>query len=178
MIEWNGFLYHPAKRIINGLWIGSERDAADPDFLRKHDIRLIVNATDSVPQYYDIRTLRVPVDDARDSARRMTKYLPISSIAIDDVLRHGQNVLVHCRAGMNRSATVVAGYLMYSRGLTAAQAMFFIKRIKPECFTPMNFLESLNAWETKLRSNGKIRSNRTAQTGPIPRTARQGSRSR
>jgi dual specificity MAP kinase phosphatase len=156
MLQWNGYLFHPAKQIVRGLWIGSERDAADLNFLKKHKIRLIVNATDAVPVYSNIKTMRVPVEDASSSANRMAKYVPMTTVAINDVLRHGQNVLVHCRAGMNRSATVVAAYLMFSKGLAADRAMAFIKKRKPECFTPMNFKSSLNSWETKLRANGKI----------------------
>jgi len=156
MLQWNGYLFYPAKQIVRGLWIGSERDAADPKFMQKHKIRLIVNATDAVPVYTNVKTMRVPVEDAPSSANRMAKYVPMTTVAINDVLRHGQNVLVHCRAGMNRSATVVAAYLMFSKGFTADQAMAFVKKRKPECFTPMNFKSSLNSWETKLRANGKI----------------------
>jgi len=156
MLQWNGYLFHPAKQIVQGLWIGSERDAADPAFLNKHNIRLIIKATDRVPQYSNIKMMRVPVDDSPNSAAMMAIYIPISTIAINDMLRHGQHVLVHCRAGMNRSATVVAGYLMFNKGMTASQAMAYIKQRKPECFTPMNFKNSLNAWERKLRANGRV----------------------
>lgn len=158
MNVWNGQLFYPAKQIIKNLWIGSEKDAADMNFMKKNNIRLIVNATDSVPVYAKgIKTLRIPVGDDPYYSEKMGKYIPIAVVAIHDVLNHGQGVLVHCRAGMNRSATTVAGYLMFKKGMTAQQAMAFIKRKKPECFTPMNFMGALNAWEARLRLNGKIR---------------------
>jgi dual specificity MAP kinase phosphatase len=158
MNVWNGQSFYPAKQIIKNLWIGSEKDAADMAFMKKHNIRFIVNATDSVPVYAkDIKSLRIPVGDDPYYSEKMGKYIPIAVIAIHDVLSHGHGVLVHCRAGMNRSATVVAGYLMFKKGMTAQKAMAFIKRKKPECFTPMNFAGALNAWEARLRLNGKIK---------------------
>ena len=160
MNMWNGLSFFPSKQIIKNLWIGSEKDAADLSFMKKNNIRLIVHATDSVPVYAKgIKTLRVPVGDDSYYSEKMGKYIPIAVVAIHDVLAHGHGVLVHCRAGMNRSATIVAGYLMFQRGMTAQKAMAFIKRKKPECFTPMNFMGALNAWETKLRLSGKIKSN-------------------
>ena len=169
-MSWKGYTFYPAKEIVKGLWVGSEKDAADAAFMKKHDIRLIVNATSDIPAYSKtVRVIRVPIDDSASDSARLAKYLPITSVAIDDVLRYGKNVLVHCRAGMNRSASVVAGYLMFSRGMTAAQAMSFVKRRKSECFTPMNFGGALRTWETKLRANGRIHDAVKPQT-PKPKT--------
>lgn len=159
MNVWRNELYYPAKQIIKNLWIGSERDAADASFMKKHNIRLIVNATDAVPVYVrGIKVLRVPVGDSPEYQEKMGKYIPIATVAINDVLAHGHGVLVHCRAGMNRSATIVAGYLMFKKGISARDAMAFIKQKKAECFTPMNFMGALNAWEARLRLNGKVTS--------------------
>jgi len=173
-MSWRGYTFYPAKEIVKGLWIGSEKDAADAAFMKKHDIRLIVNSTSDIPAYSKtVRVVRVPIDDSASDSARLAKYLPITSVAIDDVLRYGKNVLVHCRAGMNRSASVVAGYLMFSRGMTAAQAMSFVKRRKPECFTPMNFGGALRNWETKLRANGRIRDSTSSSTTTVKTTQKK-----
>lgn len=145
--------HFPAKEIIPRLWIGSEVDARDRDFLAAHDIRLVVNATNNIPVSLPrgVASYRVPLDDHPSENEAMLRHLPIAVEAIDDVLRHGQGVLVHCRAGMQRSAAVVAAYLMWKRGLTADQAFEFINRIKHETFYPVpTFEQALRAWGQRL----------------------------
>ena len=158
--------FYPAKEIIPGLWIGSIQDGASKAFAKKNNIRFIIHATDaddmkmndSIPSY------RVPVHDSPDDACKMFKYLPITSLLINEQMRYGRHVLSRCFAGQNRSSTIVAGYLMFSRGMTADEAMAYIRSKKPETFQPMNFLPALRSWETKLRAAGKIPENRFVAT--------------
>lgn len=145
--------YFPAKRIIKGLWIGSEGDSDDASFYARHNIRLVINATASIPMRTppDVRAYRIPVDDARDANETMLRHFPTAVLLIDEVLSHGHGVLVHCRAGMQRSAAVVAAYLMWKRGLTADQAFEYINKRKAETFWPVpTFEPALRAWEKAL----------------------------
>lgn len=151
--------FFPAKQIIPNLWIGSERDAMSASFFKKHTIRLVVNATANIPfgEHADAGRYRIPVDDHPDENEVMLRHLPIVVPLIDDVLRHGHGVLVHCRAGMQRSATVVAAYLMWKRGLTTDQALEFINKRKHETFWPVaTFEKALRAWETALAKSGRV----------------------
>jgi protein-tyrosine phosphatase len=66
-------------------------------------------------------------------------------------------VLVHCRAGQNRSANVVAGYLMTIKGITAKEAMNIIRKKKIETFRPQNFMSALREYETTLKNEGVIK---------------------
>ena len=147
--------FYPAKQIIKNLWIGSEGDSASPAFFKKHNIRLVVNATASIPMLAspDVRSYRIPVDDAPDENETMLRHFPTVVLLIDEVLSHGQGVLVHCRAGMQRSAAVVAAYLMWKRGLTADQAFEYINKRKAETFWPVPTFEvALRAWESTMRT--------------------------
>ena len=151
--------YFPAKEIVKNLWIGSEGDSKDGEFFRAHTIRLVVNATANIPVKAppEVRSYRVPVDDHPSENETMLRHLPVVVVAIDDVLRYNQGVLVHCRAGMQRSAAVVAGYLMWKRGMTADQVFEFINRKKHETFWPVpTFEKALRAWESHLRATGRI----------------------
>jgi len=155
-ILFQGELYYKPKRITNHVWVGSRATAADPVFLKKNDIKFVVNCTKDLPKYTDIPMLRVPVNDSAQDAEQMGKFLKMAALAIRDVTRYNGNVLVHCYAGMNRSATVTAAYLMTIKGLTAQQAIDIIKKKKPETFTPMNFRPALKSYEETLRKNGVI----------------------
>jgi protein-tyrosine phosphatase len=157
LIEYNNKLFYKPKQITNHVWVGSRATAADPAFLKKNKIKLIVNCTKEVPKTSDIPMLRIPVDDAPGDSAKLEKNLSLAATAIRDVTRYGGNVLIHCYAGMNRSATVCAAYLMTIKGMTAAEARAEIKKKKPECFTPMNFTTALKNYEKTLKKNGIIK---------------------
>lgn len=152
--------YFPAKQIIPGLWIGSEGDSRSKSFVSRNDVALIVNATANIPfQDFgeDVDTYRIPVNDSPMENEVMLKHFPVVVLAIDDVLEHGNSVLVHCRAGMQRSAATVAAYLMWKRGMTANQAFEFINKKKHETFWPVPTFEvALRAWEDMLRAHGRV----------------------
>ena len=157
LIEYKGLLYYPPKKITDHVWIGSEATSADKDFLRKHNIKFIVNCSADIPRFSDIPMLRVPVYDDPSDANKMVKYFGISSVAIRDVTRYGGNVLVHCRAGQNRSSTIVAAYLMTIKKIGYVEAMKLIRARKCETFRPSHFTSSLKQWEKKLVENGVIK---------------------
>lgn len=147
--------FYPAKQIVRNLWIGSEGDSANPGFFQRHNIRLVVNATASIPVRApaEVQSYRIPVDDSPDENETMMRHFPTVVLLIDEVLSHGHGVLVHCRAGMQRSAAVVAAYLMWKRGLTADQAFEYINKRKPETFWPVpTFEPALRAWERAVTS--------------------------
>ena len=45
---------------------------------------------------------------------------------IDDVVRDGERILVHCHAGRSRSVCIVARYLMARQGMSRDQALSLI----------------------------------------------------
>lgn len=157
LIEWRGLLYYRPKKITQHVWIGSEATASDKEFLKKNNIKLVVNCSADIPRTSDIPMLRIPVYDDPSDAEKMVKYFGISSVAIRDVTRYGGNVLVHCRAGQNRSSTVVAAYLMSIKRIGYVAAMKLIRDRKCETFRPSNFTPSLKQWEQKLIANGVIK---------------------
>jgi dual specificity phosphatase 12 len=90
---------------------------------------------------------RLPVNDDRqpESIRIMQRYLPKILDDIDSKRIAGINVLVHCRAGQQRSAAVIAAYLMKTTHMTPDEAVSYVKSRKPDAFfTGVNFYEALS----------------------------------
>ena len=145
--------YFPAKEIRPGLWIGSEGDSANASFITDHDIGLVVNCSKTIPMLNvpGVEYYRIPIDDATSNNDVILSYFPVVVRAIDSVLQRGKGVLVHCRAGMQRSAATVAAYLMFKYGLGAQNAMSAIKSRKNETFWPTpTFAVALKAYEKQL----------------------------
>ena len=146
--------FYPAKQIgPYKLWIGSRVDSLNRVAAQRHDVGLIVKCTRDIPfSVPGVKRVRVPVDDIPDDAAVMLAHIPKAVRAIDETLRHGKAVLVHCHAGISRSASVVAAFLMAREGLSPTQAIARIRRAKPETFRPnANFQVALDTWHATLR---------------------------
>lgn len=143
--------FYPAREITPGLWVGSFADATDAKAAKRRKFTLVINCTKDIPAELPVPTYRVPVDDWPGEAATLLKHLPDALTAIDAELSRGGTVLVHCHAGMQRSAAVVAAYLMWKHGLKAPAAMARVQSAKPETFTPVpTFAAALKKWETRM----------------------------
>lgn len=84
---------------------------------------------------------RLYVDDHPSSEQTMSEMLPLMVRYIESA---GKDVVVHCFAGQQRSATVVAAYVMRQTGWTPEQTVEFIKSKKPDAFLGgVHFMDSL-----------------------------------
>ncbi len=78
---------------------------------------------------HGLREHRVPIEDFshRDLAQRAWEAV----VLLADLRGRGRKVYLHCRAGLNRSPTVAAAFLAWSRGLTARAACETVREVHP-----------------------------------------------
>jgi len=88
---------------------------------------------------------RVAVDDT-ETTNIAEHFVPAAKF-IDAALQNGQGVLVHCQAGVSRSTTLVAAYLMIKLGLNAQQAVDKIRSVRPQVEPTQFFLLQLEMFE-------------------------------
>lgn len=146
--------FYPARKIEPyRLWVGSKQDSRNVTAASRHGVTLVVNCTRDLPFVLPgVRQVRVPVHDHPDESDDMLEHLPAALKAIDEELRRGGTVLVHCFAGVSRSASVVAAYLMFREGLTPRQAIARVQALKPETFgSDPNFLDALETLHGALK---------------------------
>lgn len=144
-----------ADEIVPGVWISRWQPALSEDWLKKHKITAVFNCTKqvafhpSVPYQY-----RIPVDDNLQPAeiRNMEDWAAEIAYKILREYRAGHPLLIHCHAGMQRSTTACAFFLMALTGKPLIQVMHLIKDRRPIAFEPSaNFASSLRAFESQMQ---------------------------
>lgn len=147
-----------AHEIIPRLWLGNKRAAANMEWLQMNNINVVMNCSKDIPFADDTevvrrRIYRIPIDDSlRDTD---INYLTTASEEVALTLlreyKSGSRILVHCAAGMQRSAAAVAIFLMTLNRWSAKKAVDHIRSIRPIAFRPgINFLASIQEYERRL----------------------------
>lgn len=95
-----------------------------------------------------------------DGIDELTKALPKVLDQIDQEYRRtngNTKILVHCRVGVSRSATVVIAEVMRRLGLNLPQAYLYVRvrRLNIVIQPNLRFMYELFKWEEKERSRGK-----------------------
>jgi protein-tyrosine phosphatase len=134
--------------VMPGLFLGNEADSRNAD---RFD--MVVNCTADLPFHGDSSRqsqVRVPVKDNGDP-RQQELFVEhasnaVTHDAVSDTIVGGGRVLVHCRAGQQRSAAFVAVVLCRS-GMFATpdDAVEFIRHKKRDAFLgSVNFSKALH----------------------------------
>jgi protein-tyrosine phosphatase len=145
-----------AHEIIPGVWIGRWEVAHDPVWIKEHNIQAVFNCTKDVPFHDDIpNQYRIPVHDNLQPIEiaNMERWAPEIAYKIWREYKAGHAMLIHCHAGIQRSTTATAFFLMAMTGKPLIQVMQFIQKRRPIAFTPSpNFATALRGFESLLSS--------------------------
>lgn len=85
-----------------------------------------------------------------NSAKLSSCLLLFSST--EEAYQSGQGVLVHCQAGVSRSATIVIAYLMKHTLMTMTDAYKYVRSRRPVVSPNLNFMGQLLEFERDLNS--------------------------
>ncbi len=133
----------PKNEIIDNLWIGDHYSSIDKDFFKENNIKTVINCTKNL-DFIDLHVnkYRLPINDDRsdESNKGMIEYFNKYYNIIDNELSKGNGVLVHCHAGCQRSATLIALYLMKKNNINFNEAKKIIRSKRFFAFFPsVNF---------------------------------------
>ena len=83
------------------------------------------------------------------SSSSLLRHFPATIAFIKEGMSRG-GVLVHCHAGVSRSATCVIAYLMQERDMGFDKAFAFASKKRPVIFPNMGFQKQLHEFEKLL----------------------------
>lgn len=151
--------FNNADEIVPGIWLGNYKSSQDEVFLRTHNIQTVFNCTKDLQFHPSIQNrYRVPVDDnlQEEEIRNMELWSYEIIYKLLHEYKKDQPILVHCAAGMQRSAAVVAMFLMTTRGMNWDQAYRHIRQRRAIAFFPRaNFEKAItgfyNSYQRDIR---------------------------
>ncbi|CAD8120329.1 unnamed protein product [Paramecium sonneborni] len=131
------------------LYLGDLDDAQNKQWLKSHQICCVITVANGQPiSYYDntIKHHYYFIDDKADF--KIQKYFSKVFHDIDRELQN-TNVLIHCAAGISRSATFVIGYLIKRKQMSYKQAFNYVKSRRPMIRPNPGFQSILESLEQK-----------------------------
>ena len=141
-----------ANEIIPRVWLGNRFAAWDKQWLEEKKVRAIFNCTKDLHFIDGINATRyrVPVHDNLEPAEinNMTLWSPEIAYKVLHEYNQGHTILIHCAAGMQRSAAVLTIFLITLTGESAPVLMSHIRRKRPITFVPqVNFRKSIEYYD-------------------------------
>lgn len=133
----------PAQEVLPHIWIGDIDSLANAE-----DFDAVISAVPPkrMPRSVRYRAhLQVPVEDEVNAP--IKNYFATAADFIHEHVQRGQNVLVHCMAGVSRSTTLVIAYMMRYRGYNDPwEALHVLQKKRPQVRPNDGFMIQLGKW--------------------------------
>ncbi|GAV99965.1 dual-specificity protein [Lentinula edodes] len=129
-------------QVIPGLWIGGLPSAMDTENLKENKIYSVLSAMRGKISIHETFVKHQIFLDDSEEEDILIHLLPAIAF-IQSELDKGRGVLVHCQAGVSRSATIVAAYLMHNRQMGVEEALDLIRKARPEIDPNPGFIAQL-----------------------------------
>jgi len=146
----------PGTEIIPGkLHLTSLEEAENPSFLRDNKITAVLTINNEpvripaeIEKSGDIKTLYINLGD------NCTSQIKNHFEEINTFIEENQCVLVHCYAGVSRSATAVLAYIMKHQNMSLTKALMYVKNKRHVICPNFSFMGQLKSYEIELHQIG------------------------
>uniref|UniRef100_A0A8C8Z2U9 Protein-tyrosine-phosphatase n=1 Tax=Prolemur simus TaxID=1328070 RepID=A0A8C8Z2U9_PROSS len=138
------------SQITSTLYLGSGAAANNRFMLSSKNITTVINVSVEVVNtiFKDIQYIQVPVADAPSA--RLYDFFDLMADHIHKMDMKQGRTLLHCVAGVSRSATLCLAYLMKYHSMTLLDAHTWTKSRRPIIRPNNGFWEQLIRYEFKL----------------------------
>jgi hypothetical protein len=136
------------------LYLGSRPGKLELEMMKSLGITHILDVTANTPPAF-ARILRrefvyknIRLFDSHD--QKIVQHFPETYTYIEECIRSGRNILVHCEAGISRSATIVLAYLIKSRKMNLTNAFRFVRQRRTIIQPNFGFVNQLLVYEEEV----------------------------
>ena len=159
-------MFNQIAQINDHLFLSSA-GAIKSERVRTLGITSIINCTMEIPNLKlpNLECIQIHVEDTPSS--RLGMYFDRCADKIHQVSKHGGKTLVHCVAGVSRSASLCIAYLMKYQRMTLEQAYHHVKKRRPVVHPNVGFWKQLIDYERRLFGRNTV-SMVPSGIGPIP----------
>ena len=100
--------------IIDNIYLGNARNAASFYDLKEKNIKLIINVTTEISEYYPENFIYIKYNLYDNNKDSIKKYLKDSYLKIKEFQNKNKNksILIHCFMGSSRSASILIYYII------------------------------------------------------------------
>eukprot|EP01061_Rhynchopus_euleeides_P008673 TRINITY_DN17812_c0_g1_i2.p1 TRINITY_DN17812_c0_g1~~TRINITY_DN17812_c0_g1_i2.p1 ORF type:complete len:796 (+),score=194.58 TRINITY_DN17812_c0_g1_i2:177-2564(+) len=145
LILWNKIW---PDKVLDFMYIGSLRSAQTNTVYEKEGIKFVVTCGRNMQiNNSGVVRLELGVEDVEGES--LKPFFETFKTFVKASIGSGR-VLVHCFAGLSRSATMVLSYLMSSEGMRLDKAMEHLMRVRPNVHPNPTFMKELILYDTEL----------------------------
>lgn len=159
-------MFNQIAQINEHLFLSSAA-AVKTERIRALGITNVINCTMEIPNLRlpNLECVQIHVEDTPSA--RLGIYFDRCSDKIHQVHKAGGKVIVHCVAGVSRSASLCIAYLMKYQRMTLDQAYSHIKKRRPVIHPNVGFWKQLIEYERRLFGRNTVKMVPSG-IGPIP----------
>lgn len=95
------------------LWISNLSALHCEDFLRREKIRYVVSVVKEMPMPYPEGVTHLRISERDISETNLKQHFNSAIKFIHNARSNGESILVHCRKGRSRSATIILAYMLW-----------------------------------------------------------------
>jgi atypical dual specificity phosphatase len=143
----------PLTKIDDNVFAGPMPKTKDWKLFQELGIKYVVNLmlephNENFVNEHDVRVLHVPVKNYTSPSMAQIEGI------LDFIEQHpNQKVLIHCWAGLGRTGTVIACYLIKHKGMTANEAIQHIRSLRPGSVETKDQEMTILTFSEKLANN-------------------------
>jgi len=142
-----------ASRVLQNLYLGGKEAVQDVKSLELQGICAVVccSRDHEIPDEKFVPGLEYMRVDVEDMGREpIGLFFPETTEFIHTQLLQERPVLVHCKAGVSRSASILLAYLMEYRQYSLIDAFRLLIRLRPEITPNPGFMTQLVTYEKEV----------------------------
>jgi len=114
------------SEVVPGLFISSISCMSD-DILEEQNIKNTISVTKNPPKVNNDKINRMYILINDTHGENIDEYFDKAYDFIEKSLDKNEKVLVHCKIGMSRSATIIISYLMKKYNMTVDESLKYLK---------------------------------------------------